>query len=572
MKPRRSGIVAAAMLLALGATALNACGGGGGSSSGSGGGGPTVPPPPPPAAPKPTEKEAFRFLEQASFGPIEADLSSIVTNGYEPWIMTQMGTPTASHVAALVASGQTEDGQLINRFSQSVWGNQVFSDAQLRERVAYALSQIFVVSLNDSAIRREPLAMARYADLLADNAFGDFRTLLEDVTYSPAMGEYLTYLRNRRANMAQGRVPDENYAREVMQLFTIGLVELNDDGTPRPGSPETYDNDDISDLAKVFTGLSWKAPTFNAGEAARDADYPISRMVMFDTEHSTEVKSFLNVTIPAGTNGTESIRIALDRLSTHPNTAPFISRQLIQRLVTSNPSPDYVRRVVAAWRSGRYTGTEGTVFGQGREGDMAAVIAAILLDNEARSTTVVTDSYGRLREPVLLFTGWARAYVPEVTNPTAPGGLINAYRSNRLTQQAWRSPSVFNFYRPGYVPPNTELGGRGLVAPEMQIAHESSVASYVNFMSDYATSTGALGSYDPDYGQWLNLAETPDALVDHVDRRLTGTTMSSSTKARIAAAINAIAISPSNVDRDRERRVQAAVLMAVTSPEYLIQQ
>jgi uncharacterized protein (DUF1800 family) len=558
------------------AVVLAACGGGGGGDGSSGGGTtpPPPPPPPPPAAARPTDLEAFKFLEDASFGPTPDIVAQITSNGYETWLQTQMGLPAVSHVDRVLASGVSDDNAQVQAFSQSVWASKVFDEDQLRQRVAYALSQILVVSLNDNDIRREPLAMARYADILTENAFGNYRELLEEVTYSPAMGAYLTYLRNRRENMSQGRVPDENYARELMQLFTIGLVPLNADGTPSASGGETYDNDDITGLARVFTGLSWDGPSFFANEATRTPDYALRPLMVFPNEHSPEEKRFLNTVIPAGTSAEDSIDIALDALVNHPNTPPFISRQLIQRLVKSNPSPAYVLRVSNAFRTGRYTGPiDGQVFGQGHRGDLAATIAAVLLDDEARDTNSGNDvAAGKLREPVLLFTHYARNFIPDTANPQAPGSLRNAYQSNRLYQQAYRSPSVFNFYRPGYVPPGGELGNRGLVAPELQIVHESSVSAYVAFMSDYVTGAGNLQSYEPDYTAWLPLAENPPALVDALEERLTGNAISAATRTRIISGVESISISTGNADRDRGRRVQAAVLMMVTTPDYLIQE
>lgn len=554
------------------ALVLSSCGGGGG-GSGDGPTSPPPPPPPPPAAARPSDLEAFKFLEEASFGPTPEFVSQITANGYETWLLTQMGIPAESHVARVLAAGGSTDNEQVQAFSASVWESKIFGEDQLRQRVAYALSQILVVSLNDPDIRREPLAIARYADILSENAFGNYRDLLEEVTYSPAMGAYLTYFRNRRENMNQGRVPDENYAREIMQLFTIGLVPLNADGTPSTAGGETYDNDDITGLARVFTGLSWDAPTFFADEASRAPDYALRPMIAFANEHSPEEKRFLDTVIPANTSAEESIDIALDTLVNHPNTPPFIARQLIQRLVKSNPSPSYVLRVGNAFRDGRYTGPGGQAFGQGRRGDLAATIAAILLDPEARDVNSANDvAAGKLREPVLLFTHYARNFVPETTNPVAPGSLRNAYQSNRLGQQAYRSPSVFNFYRPGYVPPGGELGNRGLVAPELQIVHESSVASYVAFMSNFVTGAGNLQSYEPDYTGWLALAETPEDLVTALEERLTGNGLQAATRTRIISAIESISISTNNADRDRERRIQAAVLMMVTTPDYLIQE
>jgi len=518
----------------------------------------------------PAAEPAARFLAQSTFGPTPVGVDLVQRFGYEQWLQAEFDKPSESHLTRLRqldAAGVDvgADEARISWWRSAIWGRD-----QLRQRAAFALSQIMVVSDLDGDLRGRPFTLAQYMDVMLVNAFGNYRDLMEDVTYSPAMGIYLTYLQNRKGDMNSGRVPDENYAREIMQLFTIGLVELDAGGRPVlvGGEPlETYDNDDVSGLARVFTGLSWKGGDFFDPDE-RAPDYLYARMQMFPEQHSQLEKSFLGVTIPPNTPGEESIDIALDTLFNHPNTAPFVSRQLIQRMVTSNPSADYVQRVATAFESGSYTGPSGVVYGGGERGDLKAVWAAILLDTEARNSAVAADpTFGKIREPVIRFAHWARVFTAEPA--VLPSDLENTNADNDLSQQAFRSPSVFNFYRPGYVAPGTLSGAQGLVAPELQITHETSVAGYISVMSDYAQ--GGRDDLVPDYSEELLLADDPQALVDHVDALLTGGTMLATTKQRIIDVVAEIEVSGGDQDRDREERVEAAVLMAVTSPEYLVQ-
>ena len=283
-------------------------------------------------------------------------------------------------------------------FQWSIWKNFATGDDVLRQRMAFTLSEIFVVSLNSNIAFNYPRGPAQYLDTLGSNAFGNYRTLLEAVTYSPMMGLYLTHLRNVKENVSTGSVPDENYAREVMQLMSIGLSQLNLDGTEKldsVGKPiETYTNADVSGLAKVMTGLSWAGPDssntrFNGGNA--DPDREIKPMQAYEQYHSISQKQFLGVTIPAQAVGATNndVRIALDTLFNHPNVGPFIGKQLIQKLVSSNPSPAYVSRVAAAFNNN----------GSGVRGDMKAVIRAVLLDQEARAPA--SGNNGKLREPAI---------------------------------------------------------------------------------------------------------------------------------------------------------------------------
>jgi uncharacterized protein (DUF1800 family) len=433
----------------------------------------------------------------------------------------------------------------------------------------YSLSQLFVISMNDNNVMSYPQGIATYMDLLGRDTFGNYRQLLEDVTLSPMMGLYLSHLANQKED-ATGRVPDENYAREVMQLFTIGLYELNADGTVKLDSRrepiETYSNDDVIGLARVFTGWSWSSTIkdeasfqANRGLFVTD-DRALKPMELYPQFHSASAKTFLGKTIPAGTPGEESLKQALDHLFNHPNVGPFIGKQLIQRSVTSNPSPAYVGRVSAAFANN----------GQGVRGDMRAVWRAILLDPEARDIAKLNDSqFGKLREPVLRLSAWIRAF-----NVKSTSGNYNVYftddPSSGIGQAPFRSPSVFNFYRPGYVPPNTGAAAAGLVVPEMQITSETSASSYINFVESMAILGGAgfLLDLTADYQDERAIADDVDALINRIDERLTYGAMRASTRALAREAVASVPLSTFDA---RGNRVRLALLFALASPDFIVQ-
>ncbi|MEM6557104.1 MAG: DUF1800 family protein, partial [Pseudomonadota bacterium] len=386
---------------------------------------------------------------------------------------------------------------------------------------------------------------------------------------------------NRKGDERSGRMPDENYAREILQLFSIGLIELNLDGSPKLDAQgqqvETYSNDDIEGLARVFTGLSWAGDEFND----RPQDGDIRQMVMFPEQHSELDKVFLGTTIPAGTGGDESIRIALDTIFEHPNVAPFISRLLIQRFTQSDPSPAYVQNVATAFESGRFTAQGGRSFGTGQRGDLRATLAAVLLEpttfeEPAAGATITT---GKVREPILRFTHWARAFDISGLNAYNERQLSDTRSSdNALGQQAFSSPSVFNFYRPGYIAPGTNAGDQNITVPEFQIVNESSSVGYLNFMTDFAFDRASqrdrdIDTYTPDYSDELALVDNPTALVDHLDNLLTGGRMSDIEKADIVDIIGTIEIrtnSAENTAADQEDMVQAAVTLVLNSPSYAV--
>jgi len=333
-------------------------------------------------------------------------------------------------------------------------------------------------------------------------------------------------------------------------------------------------SDDIVGLARVFTGLSMKGPEF--WSADEDGEY--SRLVMFQDKHSELEKTFMGKTIAAGTAGDAAIDEAIDHIFEHPNLAPFISRQLIQRFTSSNPTPDYVRRVAGAFETGRYTSVDEKSFGTGERGDLEATLAAILLDEQFYDGTAgIRD--GKVREPVLRFVHWARAF--DVGNVMAENEwllLYNAGSNTRLGQQPFQSPSVFNFYRPGYVAPGTQSGAAGLTAPELPIVNEGSVIGYANFMLQFVYNNTSqrddiIDGFVPDYSNEVALAETPEALAEHLNTLLLGGRMNPQTKTRIVTVLNEIPIREvaSEADEDKLTRATVAVFMAVTSPAFALE-
>jgi uncharacterized protein (DUF1800 family) len=575
----------AALLAAVLAGALAAC-----SDSGWPDSIPTTPPSsgvdlasvPPSQYSQPTSAEAARFLNQATFGATEAEIDKVRTFGYSAWLEDQFAMPGGTHEAYLnlmIASGQSpNDGHVANSF----WRLSASGRDPLRRRVAFALSQIFVVSLQDTTVAGYRRGVAAYLDMLGRDAFGNYRTLLEDVTRHPMMGLYLSHLRNQKEDPARNRVPDQNYARESMQLFSIGLYQLNPDGTPQlaNGLPvETYDNDDIVGLSRVYTGFSWAGPDKSNsrffGNGSQDPNREVLPMQSYPQYHSISEKRFLSAVIPAGTTPDPDgdLRIALDTLANHPNVGPFIGRQLIQRLVTSNPSPAYVARVAQAFNSGTFTSGAWSA-GTGRRGDLRATIAAILLDPEARTAVRLNDpGFGRVREPLLRVAQWMRAFNARSASGYYLLGTTDDPATS-LGMSAMRSPSVFNFYRPGYVPPNTPIAAAGLVAPELQIVHETSVVGYANFMRSAVQNglgSGSPRDIQPDYSAELALADNADLLIDRVDLLLTAGMMSADTRTLIRDAVNSVAMPAVNQATARRNRVNLAVLFALSSSDYLVQ-
>ncbi len=541
-----------------------------------------------------TRYEAARFLTQATFGPIDYDVELLMKRGTSAWLDRQFNLPATSHRAwweardAAIRLETPTSGANQDQVWESFWKQAAGSEDQVRQRMVFALSQIFVVSAVDGNLGNQPRALAAWLDMLGARAFGNYRELLEAVTLHPMMGLYLSHLRNQKPDSVTGRIPDQNYARESMQLFSIGLVKLNLDGTPQlvGGQPvETYGPADVAGLSNVFTGFSWSCPAapnnncFLNGSSGgvSDPDRYFKPMVAYPQYHSTIAKSFLGVTIPVQTtpDALGDLRIALDTLANHPNVGPFISKQLIQRLVTSNPSPGYVRDVATVWNNN----------GAGVRGDLKAVLRAILTHPE---TKILSNTQGKVREPVLRLSAYLRAF-PHAsdTGNWRVGNTDNVATS--LGQTPLRSPSVFNFYRPGYVPPGTLTAAAGLVAPEMQLVNESSVSAWVNYMRDNLTS--GVGQFNSTVGgvvfnrrdlqrNWapeMALANRPAELVSSVTDKLLYGQPADALRSEILGAISRINIPAPNgsnqaqIDAAKFNRVKSAVLLTLASPEFLAQ-
>ena len=562
-----------------------ACGGGGGGSGSSGG---SAPPTAQVAKPA-TDAEAARFILKSSLSATEAEISNIRSVGFEPWLTAQMDAPISqTGVAWLAARGYdqvTTDNFFDNEYpgDYMIWSQLMTEANGVRKRVALALSEFFVVSLQGLDFDWRAQAIAFYWDQLNSNAFGSFRKLLEDITLNPAMGYYLSTRGNRKEDTRSGRVPDENYAREVMQLFTIGLYQLNNDGTRKldaNGQPiETYTNSDVSNLARVFTGYNWdftgnvKLPTVSdPNRRINSTGYVLKPMTIDPTkwefpsttsQHSTLEASFLGTTIAANTDGTAALKTALDALFNHANVGPFFSKQMIQRLVTSNPSPAYVDRVAKIFNNN----------GSGTRGDLRAVFKAIFLDDEARNAAGLTaPTFGKVREPILRFVQWGRTFGAASTSGNWRLGNYSDLASG-LGQSPLRSPSVFNFFRPGYVPANTAIATNSLVAPEFQIINETSTPGYVNFMTTAIGTTNGIGGNDVKaaYTSELAIAHDSTALLDRICLLLAANQISDSSKATIKTALDATTVTQTSSTTDKQRRIFMAVLLVMASPDYLVQ-
>jgi uncharacterized protein (DUF1800 family) len=530
-----------------------------------------TPPSAPPALPggNPTAQDAARFLTQATFGPKMADITALQTKGFDAWLNEQMALPTESHVAYIDWLKQTAPNQPMydQTFLETFWKQAILGNDQLRQRISFALSEIFVVSFA-TGLPGEYYAVGSYADMLNKNAFGNFRQLLEAVTLHPAMGRYQDHLRNDKEDTSIGRQPNENYAREVLQLFTIGLYKLHPDGTlmlDASGAPiETYDQNVVKGFAHVFTG--WSYGSFPKTEdhwlwpLLEPSSGPFWRVPMevWPSHHSTLSKKLLNsVTLPANQTAQKDLSDAMDNIFNHPNVGPFIARQLIQRLVTSNPSPGYVYRVAQKFNNN----------GSGVRGDLKAVIKAILLDYEARSTSMLTNQgYGKLREPVVRMTQLMRVGNFSCTCNKFPLYWMDS-PAYALGQNPYRAPNVFNFFTPDFRPPGA-LAEAGLVAPEFQITSEVSVLGMSNFLratifTGFQWDT-ALPPLLGNYSSLTPMAANPTQLVEHLNLLLMSGQMSSTMKTMLIGEI-------SKMSSDPIPRVQEAIHGIMTSPEYVIQ-
>ncbi len=575
-------------LAALASTALAACGGGGGSAD-------AAPAPPAPVIAgtsitlstsgytqlaSVTDAQASRFLLQAQFSASDAEIASVRALGYAHWLETQLAQPSGMlGWDWLNAQGYGDVNSSSNFYDSTspgdymAWSQLMAAPDAPRKRLALALSEIFVVSLTGLSFNWRSHAAAHYWDTLNTHAFGNYRDLLGAITLNVAMGYYLNTKGNKKAS--GGSQPDENYSREVMQLFTIGLVELNQNGTPKlDGSGnkiDTYAASDVSNLAQVLTGYdldmtgnvnSVIAQTGGGTRTIPSTSFARLPLVQVGNNHAPQAATFLGITIaavsaPNSSTAADGLKTALDRLFNHSNTAPFICKQLIQRLVTSNPSPAYVQRVANVFDNN----------GAGVRGSLAHVYAAILLDDEARGPAGLADlQFGKLRDPMLRLVQWGRTFGAASTAGTWKiGDLSNA--GTQLGQSPLRSPSVFNFFRPGYVPPSTALAA-GAVAPEFQLVNESSVGGYLNYLQSVISNGINSGDIKASYVPELALVADSTALLNRLNLLLCAGQLSAASQSLILSALNAM---PITTDALKRNRVYAGVLMVMASADYLVQ-
>jgi uncharacterized protein (DUF1800 family) len=551
-----------------------------------------------PPVPVVSPQDAARFLEEATFGATDADIHHLSMIGFQPWLTEQFNIPPSPSEpaveqalmvfnppcasgdvkcnAALFVQNSADEGFVQDAF----WQQSLTANDELRQRVKYSLSQMFVISsANTTAIQNMPRGEARYYDMLGADAFGNFRQLLQDVTLSPMMGQFLSMLGNDKGNATTD--PDENYAREVMQLFTIGLWQLNDDGTQKldgTGKPiPTYTNTDVQGLAAVFTGFSWNIPGDSSDTAWSNCCVYVGPgigeellpMQTFPNHHSTVQKQFLGVTIPSSGSPDPSgdLKIALDTLFNHPNLPAFFSKQMIQHMVTSNPSPAYVNRVAQVFKND----------GLGVRGNLQAVFTAILLDPEARDSAgdLANPKFGKVRESLLRYTEWARAF----TAQSRTGSFLIGSTEDPIygLGEMWmRSPTVFNWFSPGYTPPGTTIATDGLLAPEVQMTNVSTVVGYINSMQD-AIGSNAKGGSDvfSSYATEMNLAATPGPLIDRINLLLMAGQMNSTLYNQILTAVASIPIPTGDqnaINAALLGRVQTAIYLTVASPDFAAQQ
>lgn len=570
--------------------------------------------------------EVSRFLAQSTMGYNDEEIERTLQMGIEAWIdeqqamspqllapqMTEIidelsvwrreyliknfeyenpGVPITDEILERLEEEVDFDGSALE-FNYAWWQNVFSSGDQLRQRMAYALSQIFVVSMI-SDLGNHGTSLTTYYDILLKNGFGNYRDLLEEVTLSPATGLYLSHYNNPRNIPEQNLHPDENYAREIMQLFSIGLHELNLDGTRKKDAEgrdiPTYNSSDIKELAKVFTGLGpggvmpnpyIDRPEFGLNWYLADKVVP---MVMYQEWHSPTEKVLLDgLVIPAGQDGMTDITMALDFLFSHPNVGPFISRQLIQRFVKSNPTPPYIERIANVFNDN----------GAGERGDLGAVIKAILTDEEARSCEAMQDpENGKLQEAILRYTHYGKAtdlvclkdstFVVngeevDFTDCTKTRYWLNGFQQLEALKQApLAAPTVFNFYLPDHQPVG-EVTQQGLVAPEFKIHDSTSSVNYMNMVfvsAQWGFYGGAWeGELNEDLG-WLAMSTEglyemladPEDLINYLDLVLTRGQLSDRMRNNIRTFMDE---QPAWVDD--ETLIRGVIFLFLSTPDYAI--
>jgi hypothetical protein len=580
-----------------------------------------------------TDEDAARFLAQATFGPTNADISHLRALRYSAWLNEQLAAAPSSKLGYYNWVANTLNEGVGSTTLREAWllgalggpdpaNNLIIHSDQLRQRVAFALSEIFVVSDQNTLLNQFPNGLAYYYDILGTNAFGSFRTLLEQVSLSPSMGVYLNMQANRRADLSQNIHPDENYAREINQLFSIGLVMLNADGTPQlsGGQPiPTYSQSEITNFAHVFTGWNWFdcapgnflncGPDYNTGT---NFQTPMAAFAAYHDNGTDPLNDISNkqlLAYPGAVNGgvladggtpQSDLAFALDNIFNHPNVGPFIGKQLIQRLVTSNPSPQYVQRITSVFND---DGSPAHV-----RGNLGAVVQAILLDHEARyGQWEQPESFGKLREPLLRLTHFWRAMGAQhhcgndyqvgprtyhyANQPYRYAGYVTAWGTsdsiygNGVGQAPLNAATVFNFFKPSYLPPG-EMSTAGLYGPEFQINTDTLIVNSTNSTAGKAWGYDLLDACDPndDIGEVKinRLLDAPLAgsanggagdpanrLVDAYNLRLMSGQMSPFMRQTLLSVLNPI--SSADGPDWKQQRIRRALLLIQTSAEYMIQ-
>jgi uncharacterized protein (DUF1800 family) len=487
---------------------------------------------------------AARLLDQATFGPTSASIAQFQEMGMNAWLNAQFALNTSDIPDQPILDAAGKNNGDLAPVQRAFFANAITGDDQLRQRVAFALSEIWVVSaVSDHAA----YAFPPYWRIFRDNAFGNYRQIIKAVTLSPAMGTYLNMANNNKGNAAKGTAANENYARELMQLFTLGLNELNMDGSPVlvNGAPvPTYNTSVVTNMAKVLTG--WTYPTApGATPKNNNPQYYFGEMIPVEAEHDTSAKTiFHNVTIPAGQSAEMDLESLLNALMSQPTTAPFISRQLIQHLVTSNPSPAYIERVAQVFQNN----------GTGTAGDMKAVIAAILLDPEARAGddtgAPANPTFGHMREPVLFMANILRGLNAMLG---ASSAIYN--QATEMGQQLFYSPSVFSYFSPLY---RTE---KGLLGPEFQLYTTQTAADRADIVHSVLYST-LDKSTTVNLTPFTQRAVSIEMLLNYISSMFLHGAMSSNLRdnAYTAAAAQKGALA----------QTQAALYVVLTSGEYQV--
>lgn len=560
--------------------------------------------------PKPTRAEAARFLSHATLGYSLPEVDDLVARGYDAWLTTQFSIPNSKYLnhfdwlSAKYPFGSAGNEFGPYRFTSSALRRITEGGDTLRQKMTFALSQVATLTATvDLGTAYVYFLAGGYYDILQNNAFGNYRALLEGISRSPAMARFLTFLGSRKAQGTE--VPDENYAREIQQLFTLGVEALDpvtgvpviNAATGRPYEP--YGRPNIVNLAKIFTGWEESAAydnpaRFNSANFAltnsstqHDTSEIKLQYTIRSNQNPSDASKVYAFTVPAGADALSRLRVALDGLFGHPNVAPFVSKQLIQRFTTSSPSATYVRNVAAVFNNN----------GAGIKGDLKAVIKAILFDESLfvtdglgqlrRTGGLASDTFGKLREPFARLTQWARAFGATSKSGRWDAGYYgdSIHTPENLGQAPLHAPSVFNFYRSGYVSPSSVIAKRPPVtvvdgattyvqpnlAPEFQITDEVTTVAYVNFMADVIDSNIGVSrraDITSNYSAWLSKSASPASLVSDLNLLLTANRLSQTNIDRI---VNAVSTMPAASDGQKRARVQAAILLIMASPEYLVQ-